>query len=212
MSAPAVVVAHGLWLPGGETWLLRRRLAQQGFDPYLFRYQTVAEGLEHNAAQLDKFAARLDNPVVHFVGYSLGGVISVLMLRRTKNTRIGRLVCMGSPLSGSAAARMLEGLPGGKRLMGRSIVELNKRAGVGRWEGDIEIGVVAGSLAFGGGRLMGALGAASDGTVAIAETKMEGIKAHIVRHVSHTSMMFSALVADDVGRFLNTGSFEVEAE
>ncbi len=48
----------------------------------------------------------------------------------------------------------------------------------------------------------------NDGTVAVEETRIEGMSDHIVLPVTHTGMIMSASVADHVVRFLNTGRFE----
>jgi len=201
IAQPAVVVAHGLWMPGSETWLLRRRLAARGMTPYVFRYRTVGEGLAGNARELARFLAVLPEPLIHLVGYSLGGVIAILTLREHHPEHIGRLVCLGSPLNGSATGRALVRLPGGRRVLGRSMLELNDAGGVGPWTGETENGVIAGRLGFGVGRLFGALTGPNDGTVAV------GIDAHRVIRASHTSLLFSREAADGCARFLVTGAF-----
>lgn len=199
---------HGLWLRGGEMWILRRRLSQYGFEPHVFHYRTVMHGIERSAASLEKFVSGVSASKIHLVGYSLGGVIAVEMLRRSTDSRIGRLVCIGSPLAGTATGRAMARLPIGRALVGKSIVELNQRGGVGPWTGDVEIGVIAGTMSFGAGLVVGGLQSANDGTVAVAETKIDGLKDHVIRHLTHTSMMFSAKVAADIAQFLRTGKFE----
>jgi pimeloyl-ACP methyl ester carboxylesterase len=205
---PAVVVAHGLWMTGAETWLLRRRLARQGFVPYLFRYHTVGEGLAANADAMAEFIRNLAERPVHIVGYSLGGVVALEMMQRHGISGVGRVVCVGSPLKGSATGRMLVGKLGGKRLVGKSILELNARGGLGPWQhSSVEVGVIAGSLPAGIGRAIGALGRASDGTVAVDETRLQGAADHVVRPQTHTSLLFSAAVAADIVHFLKHGRF-----
>jgi pimeloyl-ACP methyl ester carboxylesterase len=206
--AEAVVVAHGLWMPGSETWLLRRRFERAGYNAYLFKYSTVAVGLDSNALLLSNFLGRLPESTIHLIGYSLGGVISVCMLRDHATERCGRLVCLGSPLNGSASARALLALPGGRQLLGRSMIELTERAGLGAWGGQVDLGVVAGDLGIGLGRILGAFDGPNDGTVAVEETRIDGAADHIVRRVSHTSMLFSGRVTDDALRFIRTGEFD----
>ena len=69
-----VVVVHGLWMPGMETLLLQRRLHDAGFSPRLFRYRSVSDNLDANAAALARFVDRTPGGPVHVVGHSLGGV------------------------------------------------------------------------------------------------------------------------------------------
>jgi len=62
-------------------------------------------------------------------------------------------------------------------------------------------------LGVGLGRLVGTLGGASDGTILVEETQIEGAADRVVLRVSHTGMVFSAAVARQVGVFLGTGRF-----
>jgi hypothetical protein len=67
--------------------------------------------------------------------------------------------------------------------------------------------MIAGSRSFGLGLLLGGLGEPGDGTVAIAETRAEGLRQHLVLPVTHTGMLFSKDVAREVACFLQVGSF-----
>ena len=203
----SVIVVHGLWMPGSETWLLRRRLAARGFRPFLFRYRTVGRGLDHNSDALARFAAGVAGRRVNFVGYSLGGVVCVNMFKRGMIERAGRLVCIGSPLNGSSTARALLDWPGGRRFLGRSVADLTQRGGLGHWDGPVELGSLAGCIGVGLGLLSGGLHGPNDGTVAVEETRIDGARDHVVRNVSHTTMLFSRIVADDIAHFLEHGRF-----
>ena len=209
MSEPncPVIIAHGLWLPGWETWLLQRRLREAGFTPYLFRFPTVAAGLDENADELARFLARISGEPVDFVGHSLGGVVAVHMLERVQPARGGRVVCLGSPLNGSRAARTLASLPGGRRMLGRSMLDLNARGGLAAWPGGRDLGVIAGRLPFGFGRLLGALPQPHDGTVSVDETRLTGATDHVIVDVTHTTLLTSKRVAEQTVRFLRTGRF-----
>lgn len=203
----AVVVCHGLWLPGTETLWLRHRLAGAGFRPSLFRYRSVGAGLDENARLLAEHVSTLPERIVHVVGYSLGGVVAISMLHAHSPACVERVVCLAAPLNGSVTARALCEWPGGRRMLGRTGIDLVERGGVGPWAGNPELGVIAGNVGIGLGRLLGALRGPNDGTVAVDETKIRGADRHIVRHVSHTSLLFSPQVADDVAAFLSSGDF-----
>ena len=203
-----VIVAHGLWMPGWETMLLRRRLSAAGFRPLLFRFRTIADGLRVSAERLASFAAKAPGDTLHFVGYSLGGVVAVAMLGERAPARTGRVVCLGSPLRGSRAAQALARLPGGPRVVGKSMLELVAAGGVPPWSGARDLGVVAGDLAVGVGRLLVVLPPPNDGTVCLDETKLRGLRDHIVLPVSHTTMLFSRAVAAQAIHFLRHGRFD----
>ncbi|HEY7840488.1 MAG TPA: alpha/beta hydrolase, partial [Gammaproteobacteria bacterium] len=70
-----VVLVHGLWVNGTDMTVLRRRLAQAGYDPRQFSYPSVSEPPAANAMALQAFVRELDAERVHFVGHSLGGIV-----------------------------------------------------------------------------------------------------------------------------------------
>jgi len=80
MPVADVVLVHGLWMTGAELYLLHRRLAREGFRVHRFRYSTVRASVAENALRLYEFAAGLDATRLHFVGYSLGGIVTLRML------------------------------------------------------------------------------------------------------------------------------------
>jgi pimeloyl-ACP methyl ester carboxylesterase len=202
-----VIVLHGLWLPGSETWLLRRRLRAAGFQPRLFHFHTVSAGLDDNAAALARFLAESPGERVDFVGHSLGGVVAVHMMERLEPQRAGRFVCLGSPLNGTRAGGRLARLPGGRRIVGRSVLDLNACGGLAPWPGRRDLGIIAGCVPFGFGRLLGWLPEPHDGTVAVDETRLAGATDHVVVGASHMTLVLSKRVADETVRFLRTGRF-----
>jgi hypothetical protein len=73
--------------------------------------------------------------------------------------------------------------------------------------GQRELGVIAGSVPIGLGRLVGVHGAPSDGTIFVEETRLPGILEHLVLRISHTALPFSSMVARQTAAFLNDGCF-----
>ncbi len=203
-----VVVAHGLYMPGSELYLLRRRLIRAGFSASQFRYRTIVHDVDRSAAALAEYLAGVPGDTVHLVGHSLGGIVILKMIERCGVERIGRIVSLGSPFCGSLSAVNLGRLPGGKALLGKAMAQANEEAADRTWNGARELGVIAGDLARGMGRLLGALPKPNDGTVTVAETRLPGATDHIVLPVTHLSMLWSAEVAEQVVSFLRDGRFD----
>ncbi len=203
----SVAVLHGLWMPGTEMTLMCRRLRALGYDPHLFRYSTVDGDLAANAQRFAQFAAALPGDTVHVVGYSLGGVVALEALEREAWERPGRVVCVGSPLTGSCTASALARTALGRRIVGRCLGEHCARGGFAAWRGSREVGVIAGNVSLGAGRFVGALTGPNDGTVAIAETQLPGCSDHIVLGLSHFAMLWSAALVRQVAAFLESGHF-----
>ena len=207
-----IVYVHGLWQRGAEAVLLRRRLARDlGADVRTFSYPSVAADATTHARALAEYLRAIRADTLHLVGHSLGGLVIVKLFEEhseaLEQLPRGRIVLLGSPLRGSLTARNLARLPFGKTIMGRAVGEELLVPRERRWIARRDLGLIAGDRGVGLGRLVGRLGGASDGTILVEETQIEGAADRVVLRVSHTGMVFSAAVARQAGVFLNTGRF-----
>jgi pimeloyl-ACP methyl ester carboxylesterase len=203
-----VVVVHGVWMRGASMRVLRRRLEAGGFDVHTFSYPSVTANLAANASRLAAFLDAVTGETVHVVAHSLGGVLVRAMLETGAPQRLGRVVCLGTPFTGSRTAARVARLPGGARLIGRSLADLLARGGFDAWRARSEVGIIAGRVPIGFGRLFGRFGEPNDGTVAIAETRLADAHDHIVLPVAHMALLWSPEVARQVDSFLRQGKFE----
>ncbi|HEY7752629.1 MAG TPA: alpha/beta fold hydrolase [Steroidobacteraceae bacterium] len=210
MSGTPVVVVHGLWLNGLESFLLRDRMRSAGFAPDAFRYPsmhaTLAEVTAALAARLRAFER------AHVIGHSLGGVIALETLLAHEDLPPGRVVLMGAPVRGSRAARAVAHRWYGPPMLGPLAMAELARERDARWHGTRELGVVAGTRAAGIGRVFADLPQPNDGTVCLDETDLPGASARAIHEVSHTGMLLSAAVARSLVQFLASGKFEAPAE
>jgi pimeloyl-ACP methyl ester carboxylesterase len=207
----SVIVAPGLWMPGLETKLLRYRLTNAGFRTYSFEFPSMRGTLERNAQLLARFAEQAVGDRLHFVGHSLGGVVTLRMLAQTHLPRVGRIVCLGSPLVGSRAAAWLAGTNAGRRVVGKTMLDHLEEGGCAPWDRHQELGIIAGTRSFGIGRFMQTMPVDNDGTVAVDETRLPGATAHLTLPVTHTQLLFDRKVARQTIHFLRNGHF-VEPE
>ena len=203
-----VVLVHGLWMTGMESGLLRRRLHEEyGFTAQQYSYRTVQVGLEENVRELHAFLDTIPGNSLHVVGHSLGGLLALHTLLRHPDPRPGRVVCLGSPLRGSSAARALAGLPFGEDILGATMRDAVLSGGLADYSGPRDVGVIAGTLGMGLGAIIENLPSPNDGTVAVVETQLPGIKDHLELSVSHTGLLISPLVASQTAYFLRHGEF-----
>jgi pimeloyl-ACP methyl ester carboxylesterase len=200
-----VILVHGLWYRAWSMRVLARRLAKAGLKVRCFSYPTRTLDPGDNAGALARFAQATDAPSVHFVGHSLGGLLVLSMLRRAPGLPPGRVALLGTPLQGSVVARRSRSLPGGAFLLGRAAQLLE--GGLAWLPPDRPTGMIAGVRPVGLGCVVGGLEPPHDGTVAVAETRVEGLADHLCLPVTHTGMLVAPGVAAQAARFLGGGGF-----
>jgi pimeloyl-ACP methyl ester carboxylesterase len=205
------VLVHGLWVHGVVMGLQRRALERAGFDAVCYSYPSVRLTLSENAARLARFARSLRAARIHWVGHSLGGLVILRTLASEDDMPPGRVVLEGVPCRGTQAARVLAATRIGAGAMGRSMRECLHEDLAGDVRGR-EIGVIAGTLGAGLGRLVArGLPRPHDGTVAVCETRLPMAADSILLPVSHSSMLLSRQVSAQICAFLRAGRFEHHA-
>ena len=204
----AVILVHGLWLGGWTMQGLRLRLSHHGYAAYTFAYTSIAQSLDEHARRLAARIGELREPVIHLVGYSLGGLVVLRCLKNHGERRIGRVVLMGTPVHACMAGRRLENMPAGTRLLGASRDVWRSLPEVFRPR--CELGVIAGSRPWGLGRMLMRLPGTNDGVVRLEETEAAGMRDRIVLPLSHSGMLVSAHAAREIAAFLERGAFAHE--
>jgi pimeloyl-ACP methyl ester carboxylesterase len=208
-SAPALVIlVPGLWMSGLQLTMIRRRLEADGaLRALFFTYPTIVGSMSDHVRRLLDWVHAHPSERLHFVGHSLGGLVILRALQVTDDLPPGRAVLLGSPLQGSRTAQRFARLPFGRALLGGALAEECIEWSPREWSGRRDVGVIAGSMGVGIGRLLGALEDTHDGTVTVEETRLPGAKDHIVVAASHTGLLLSAEVAAQTRHFLEHGEF-----
>ena len=201
-----VILVHGLWMGGWIMQGLRLRLSRHGYAADTFAYPSIAQSLDEHARRLAARIGEVQEPVIHLVGHSLGGLVILRCLRNHGESRIGRIVLMGTPVRACMAGRRLEHLFAGKRLLGASRDIWHSLPEVFRPRG--ELGVIAGSRPLGLGRMLMHLPGTNDGVVRLEETEVAGMRDRIVLPLSHSGMLVSAQTARQTAVFLERGAFD----
>ena len=207
-----VVCVHGIWGKGIEMTLMKRRLEKDyGFRVLLFSYPSVRGTLDGNAAKLARFITDRGLDSAHLIGHSLGGIITLRMLANHPDAVSGRIVCIASPLTGSRPATVLAQKKWAAPIIGESLPAGVVHAPATDWAGGVceshEVGIIAGTVPVGFGRLVTRFEGAHDGSVAVSETRLPGAKDHICLKVSHKSILVSRDVVEQAAAFLKRGEF-----
>lgn len=200
-----IVLVHGLWNRGWYMTVMAKRLKAHGHDVEVFSYPTRNDCLDGHADDLHAFIGSIETDVLHLAGHSMGGLVILNMLSRFDDLPPGRVVLMGTPVKGSGVVRRLEKLPGQKWMFGKA--RENLLQGFQHSPENHETGMIRGTRALGLGRIAGKQGEPSDGTVTLSEAELEGLKDSVDLDVSHTEMLVSAQVVEQLEQFLLHGKF-----
>jgi pimeloyl-ACP methyl ester carboxylesterase len=177
-------------------------LKNLGYGVEMFNYPLFPKKEDITEKLLEKVVTFKPTAII---GHSLGGVIAVHNIARL-DKNVKRIVCLGSPLSGSLLAK--------ETIRYSSSFFISKPAqelllqGVSIPPTSIEVGVIAGTnSSFGFNMVYRVLGGYHDGTVAVEETKIPGTKEHMEIRVGHTGLIFSEKVMTHAASFIKKGSF-----
>jgi len=147
-----VILVHGLWVPGVVMQPLAARLERAGYRCHTFSYMGAARPLAVHAERLARYAH--DIGAAHFIGHSLGGLVVMEALIAHADVEVGRVVLLGTAAVGCYAGRRLARHGPGRWFLGQSEA-LWREGRAAHWTRREPLGVLAGSLPFGLGRLFG---------------------------------------------------------
>lgn len=207
-----VVCLHGMWMPGSEMAYIKRQLeTEHDFNCSLFSYPSVQATLDQNVELLAEHLGKDPRQDMHLVGHSLGGVLALRLLALYPDAPVARIVCLGSPLAGSRAASFLTQHEWGSMILGKTITAGVVNESANEWAAQVtnlaDVGIIAGTVPLGLGRLVANFDGENDGTVAVSETRLPGARDHICLPVNHMGMVVSKEVADQTAAFLLRGEF-----
>ena len=208
-----VVLLHGISRTSRSFRKMQAAIEGCGFDTLNLGYASRRKALEQLAEDIhpaiEGFAAGIEGSI-HFVGHSMGGLLARAYLARYRPKRLGRVVMLGTPNSGSEIADRLKNVrayrawfgPAGQQLITRRDAALDAILP----PVDYPVGIIAGnrsvypiSSAF--------LPKPHDGRVSVENTRLDGMMDHVVIAVSHPSLVRNRLALQQTIAFLRDGRF-----
>ena len=198
----AVILIHGL----AANWLvmspLARRLKKQFCRVVNWSYSSLWSRIERHgeqmAAELEALDQDPDVQRIHLVTHSMGGIVARLALARSRPAKLGRMVMLAPPNTGSHVARSLAPMLGGicPPLIQLSDAEASFVASLPP-PSQVEIGIIA---------------ARSDFLVAEPRTHLPTETQHIILPGMHSSVLWRQETAEQVATFLTSGKFRQNSE
>ena len=207
-----VVLVHAIF----RTWRCMRPLAdyleKQGFLTLNVDYPSTRHSLEELAdyvhPAIEQFVESVDGKV-HFVGYSMGGLLIRAYLTRYGPEELGRVVMLGTPNGGSEVADFIQHWPVFRAVYGPAGQQLiTKQEAFAHVLGEVDypLGVIAGNKSWDPISSF-LIGRESDGKVSVESTKVKGMTDHVVLPITHTFMPGNKPAQKLVERFLRKGCF-----
>ena len=207
-----VVVLHGIARSSSHMEQLSKFLESNGYTVFNMDYPSTKHPLDKLAAIVAsdvREKVRPDQPV-HFVGYSMGGIVTRAVLNKYRPDNLGRVVQLASPNNGSEVADLLKGNwlyesvygPAGKQLV-------TEDAGIDALLGkvDYELGVLAGNFSI-DPVSSAVIPGDDDGKVSVESTKVDGMRDHKLIYASHTFFPQNSDVQKQTLHFLRFGQFD----
>jgi pimeloyl-ACP methyl ester carboxylesterase len=208
-----VVLLHGISRTARSFRKMQTALEGRGFVTLNQDYASRRKALEALAEDIhpaiQRFADGIDGSV-HFVGHSMGGLLARVYIARYQPKRLGRVVMLGTPNSGSEIADRLKNFGVYRAFFGPAGQQLGTQrdAAIEALFAPVDypVGIIAGdrsiypiTSAF--------LPKPHDGRVSVENTRLDGMADHIVIRTSHPWLVRHSVAIAQTIAFLKAGKF-----
>lgn len=207
-----VIILHGIARSSSHMEPLAEYLEKAGYDVINLDYPSTTYTLEELTIRTQKdISAKLTEPKpVHFIGYSMGGLLVRAILAKHKPERLGKVIQLAPPNHGSEVADFLKDNWLYKKIYGPAGQQLttnNKNTEKLLGKVDYELGVIAGNSTIDPISSCIIKGN-DDGKVSIKSTRIQGMKDFTIAPSSHTFFPSNNIVHKQVLAFLKNSKFE----
>jgi pimeloyl-ACP methyl ester carboxylesterase len=207
-----VILVHGVLRSPSSMSRIERALASAGYSTVNFEYSSRKERVDDIAGRLNSIVQRIDAgdaETISFVTHSFGAIVVRYYLSTSPIGRLGRFVMIAPPNRGSEWARMLSRMPLYGWILGAAgedVREAETAYPVIKRTPPCEFGVIAGGFGNRAG-LNPLIAGDDDGTIAVRETALEGMKDFILVRGQHSTLLLQKSVIRNVVHFLEHGCF-----
>lgn len=211
-SGDYVVILHGIARSSKHMKKLAKYLKKEGYDVINLDYPSTDYTLEDLTEMVHKDLSNKlskDKPV-HFIGYSMGGILVRTLLNKHKPKNLGRVVQLAPPNNGSEVADALKNNWLYKKIYGpagQQLITNQDKIKSLLGEVNYELGIIAGNSSIDPISSF-IIPGKDDGKVSIKSTKLKGMKDHIVVSSCHTFFPSNKTVHKQTKHFLEHGEFE----
>lgn len=213
-----VVLLHGMGRSAATMTRMQHYLEKRGYHVLNLSYASRKYGIEALADRIHPAIRDFnidETQQIHFVGYSLGGLVTRAYIEKHRPENLGRVVTIGTPNEGSEVADTLHSRAAYRAFFGPAGQELtteSRTAGLtpgGMPKPDYELGCIAGDRTVDPISSFVIIGGPDDGKVSVkSATYPAGAKDHITLHANHTFIAMDLDVIKQVRHFIEHGEFK----
>ncbi|TRX54060.1 triacylglycerol lipase [Thalassomonas sp. M1454] len=199
-----IILLHGLFMHRLIMAPMAKRLQKLGWQVENLSYPSTSTDKRRLFNTFDKIIK--DGPVL-MIGHSLGGLVikNYLITRQVPAEKVPLVITLGTPHQGAEIAKDMDKF-NIQKLLGSSVqfglLPENLKAS---WHLPQKLISIAGNVKLGARPLLDRVWRdgveESDGTVSIAETKVDGMHEHIIVRQTHTSMVYSKSVVQLIDKY-----------
>lgn len=207
-----VVILHGIARSSDHMQKLAAYLKKDGFDVINLNYPSTTHTIEELTKIINKEISQIttENKKIHFVGYSMGGLMVRALIHKYNYKNLGKVVQLAPPNQGSEVADFIKNFWPYKKIYGPAGQQLiTDQSKIKHLFGEVsyELGIIAGNSTI--DPISSAIiPGENDGKVAVERTKLKGMKDHIVVSASHTFFPSNKEVQKQTLYFLKNGNFK----
>lgn len=216
MAAECVVLIHGFGRSSFSMGKISNHLESNGYKTISIDYPSRKHSIEFIVNQYimpEINEDKLNCSKLHFVGYSMGGIITRYILANNRPSNVGRVVFLGTPNSGAEIVNSLGKYKWFKKVFGPAVQDLAVGAKfLNRLPKtvDYESGVISGNFSANPFTSFFLLKGDDDGTISVKSTIIKGMKDHIVIPSSHNMLLSNQRAVEEIEYFIRNGKFRPE--
>lgn len=207
-----VVILHGIARSHKHMKKLAWFLSKNGFDVINLNYPSTSYNIEELTDIINPaISSRItQDKKIHFVGYSMGGLMVRALIHKYKYKNLGKVVQLATPNQGSEIADLVKNLWLYKKIYGPAGQQLiTDQTAIKHLFGEVnyELGIIAGNSII-DIICWTIIPGKNDGKVAVARTKLKGMKDHIIVNSAHTFFPSNKKVLKQTLHFIQNGQFK----
>jgi pimeloyl-ACP methyl ester carboxylesterase len=210
LKGSAVIILHGLGRSDKSVASLKKHMEQAGHYAIAMNYPSLRANLKQNSDYLRQVVDSLDGiETIHFVGFSMGGIVVRQCLADHQIPKLGRVVFIGSPHHGAELATRFKDWWAFKTITGPAGQELATAPfgiAANLPAPQCEFGVIAGCRGHDEG-YNPLIPGDDDGVVSLNTTRLPGANDFMTVFTMHTLLLHTPQVFESAARFLSEGKF-----